>query len=380
MSHPDSPARHSLENLSVSPEEQGMKLLRFLERRLRDHAPKSMLHKWIRTGQVRVNKKRAEPYAVLTQGDVIRIPPFAVMRLCPLPASAPDSECPCTAPPDLGPDLRLIGRSGNYLALAKAAGLATQAGSGTTDSVAGRLRAAFGQSPFIPAPAHRLDKHTSGIVLAGLSYTAQSHLHELFQRGGICKLYLAWVAGAWPYAESLVLRDLLEKNRDASGREYMTARPGGELLPLPRIHQEALRTEAFRTEKLPHDSAGLALSAALPLAFLDTSALSGPLAKKKKATLLLLRLLTGRKHQIRVQLSSRGFALIGDARYGGPPFPLMLLHALSLSLPPEREGEPGPAWFLPPEWPAPFMPDTALLREWTKKLTADMPLCSCKAL
>jgi 23S rRNA pseudouridine955/2504/2580 synthase len=288
--------------LTVTPEEQGVKLLRFLERRLQGHAPKSMLHKWIRTGQVRVNKGRAGPYHLLDAGDTVRLPPFALARQI---QEAPDLEL------DLGPGLRVLEQTADYLVLAKSAGLPTQPGSPNTnrgaDSVAGRLCAAFVDAPFIPAPAHRLDKQTSGIVLAGKNHTAQRRLHDLFRENAVSREYLAWVPGVWPHEQAVLLKDNLEQE---------------------------------------HGSPVQALSVALPVQYLEG-----------EAALLLVRLLTGRKHQIRVQLASRSFPVIGDARYGGPAFPLMLLHAYALGLPDEAE----PSWSLLPEWPAPFMPDAARL-------------------
>ena len=70
-----------------------------------------------------------------------------------------------------------------------------------------------------------------------------------------------------------------------------------------------------------------------------------------EATLLSIRLLTGRTHQIRVQLASRGHPILGDAKYGGArAFPRgsaisgLLLHAFRLTLEP---GTPGARVFLP---------------------------------
>jgi len=307
--------------LTVAPEEQGMKLLRFLERRLGGGAPKSMLHKWIRTGQVRVNKGRAGPHQLLNEGDTVRLPPFAEARHVEREPGAKQGHA--QEVPDLGPGLRIIGQSADYMALGKSAGLPTQSGNAHRDSVAQRLRAAFKDAPFIPAPAHRLDTQTSGLILAGRNHPAQQRLHEAFRKNTARREYLAWVPGSWPHEQAILLRDTLERGSPVQ-----------------------------------------ALCVALPVQYLESH----------KATLLLVRLITGRKHQIRVQLASRHFPVIGDARYGGPPFPLMLLHAYALSLPPEN-GETGSAWSLPPEWPAPFMPDAAALNPALR-----LPLGSLEAL
>ena len=290
--------------LTVTPMEQGMKLLRFLERRLQGYAPKSMLHKWIRTGQVRVNKGRAGPYHLLEAGDTVRVPPFALAR------SVQESQASSCPERDLGPGLWILGQTADYMALAKSAGLPTQPGSANADSVAERLRSVFMDEPFIPAPAHRLDKQTSGVVLVGRNHTAQRRLHALFRENAVRREYLAWVPGVWPHKQAVLLQDNLEQE---------------------------------------HRSPVQALSVALPVQYLALH--------NREGTLLLVRLLTGRKHQIRVQLSSRGFPVIGDARYGGPPFRLMLLHAYALALPDETDL----AWYLLPEWPAPFRPDAEVL-------------------
>ena len=409
--------------LEVFASEDGMKLLRFLERRLADQAPGAVLHKWIRTGQVRVNGGRAKPFFRLAAGDQVRIPPFARARELEAAAgsqeerrrppekqghppagadsgpalSSPDScEFSLSArnlTPALGPDVRVLGHTPHLLVLAKPAGLPCQPGGKGGDSLCARLGSAFAGAAFIPAPAHRIDRHTSGLVAVGLSHAAQRRLHDLFASGGIRKDYLAWVLGDWPLPGPCLLEDRLAR-RDVDGREGMAALPGGGMTPLPE-------EDAGRKTALPAFSAadvpGFAASAALALARLPAEALprnllkisgSHPVAPKAVsapaesvspgrpgATLLLLRLFTGRTHQLRVQLASRGFPIIGDGRYGGPRFPGMLLHAFALSLPGDdilsgQNPVPGMGldFSLPPAWPAPFSPDPVLLNSARQRL------------
>ena len=61
--------------LTVSGEEAGLKVIGLLERHF--GLPKSLLHRWIRTGQVRVNGGRVQPFARVEEGDTVRVPPFA---------------------------------------------------------------------------------------------------------------------------------------------------------------------------------------------------------------------------------------------------------------------------------------------------------------
>lgn len=362
--------------LIVTPAENDMKLLRFLERRLAEAVPRSALHKWIRTGQVRVNGGRAKAHARLVRGDLVRLPPFALAR-----ALGEGGEADLPAPiawRELGADLPVVARTRDLLVLAKPGGLACQSGSGRADSVASRLAAVFAGRAYIPAPAHRLDRDTSGLVLAGLNHEAQRRLHELFRNGGIVKEYLAWVAGDWPEARPCLLEDVLEWRRNASGRERAAAMP------------ERAVTRAIEPGDVPAVTVpgpGQALCAVMPVLRLSGPTVPPSLPKAgETATLLIVRLFTGRRHQIRVQLASRGYPLIGDNRYAGPRFPRMLLHCHALRVPASGRdeegaeeggtgsggGRPDPAleFRLPPDWPAPFAPDPAALEKAGLELRA----------
>jgi hypothetical protein len=314
--------------------------------------------------------------------------------------------------------------SGDLLVLSKSAGLSCHPGSapgrsaGKTpagDSVSARLSAAFAAHHYIPAPVHRLDRRTSGLLLAGLSHARARRLHELFRQGGIARYYLAWSWGRVPWDGTRILNDRTEK-RLVAGRERVFALPAGnpedfppcaslptvagtagETLPalLPTSAHAAVdataerppeqafsgcsrhRPDVYMAALFPHGREGLekgrALCAARVIQRLEADSLPSGLRSsfsargcEPAATLLLLRPLTGHKHQLRAQLAARGFPLIGDPLYGGPPFEKLLLHACALRLPPEElaaEGESG-LFFLDPPWEAPFAPATPdLFRE-----------------
>jgi 23S rRNA pseudouridine955/2504/2580 synthase len=419
----------------VDASEAGMKLLRFLERRLEPGCPAARLHKWIRTGQVRVNGGRAHFKRVLAADDAVRLPPFALARqLVSQPAHQPVSPFaspPLSGPPVLagggpenasarelvpalflGPDLPLAAVLPDCLVLNKAGGLACQPGTGQGDSVAERLRRAFAGAAYIPAPAHRLDRRTSGLLLAALNHAAQQRLHHLFRTGRIRKEYLAWVFGVWPHNGVCLLRDRLRRITDASGKERTAALPGGSLetLPFPDSCPPLPCPDSDRPLSCPDPSLLCACSdGPLPSACPDRPFPSSPFSPRaggygaearrderaatcalapvqslareelplspaapaggraeEGATLLLIRPFTGRRHQIRVQLASRGFPLIGDRGYGGPPFSALLLHAYALGLPSESlvpaasaappQSPTPPASSAPPESPVPPEP------------------------
>lgn len=315
--------------LVVAPEEAGQKLLQFLTRRLAGAVPGSALLKAIRTGQVRVDGGRKQPFFRLAVGQEVRVPPFQTPAGPPPPGQAPADR---TAPDQgAGPaplPLFILYEDAGLVAVAKPAGLCAHAGTRHPDSVADRLKALYAGAPFLPVLAHRLDKDTSGILLAAKSYLELRRLGDLFATGGVAKTYLAWVDGSWPGRAEELLEDSLERLDLAAG-------------------EVAGRKKIVRAEPLGQGGAGSAGK-------LARCAVT-PLLRKRQATLMQVRLLTGRTHQIRVQLALRGHPVISDAVYGRKVRGVsMLLHALSLRLP-ER------ALFLPPPFAGPFALPEALL-------------------
>ena len=126
--------------LTVSGEEAGLKVIGLLERHF--GLPKSLLHRWIRTGQVRVNGGRVQPFARVEEGDTVRVPPFAE-------AMAGEAGETKAAVQDL-PELPIIGEKDGLVAVFKPAGLPTQPGTGHEDSASERLRAMSG-IPLFPS-------------------------------------------------------------------------------------------------------------------------------------------------------------------------------------------------------------------------------------
>jgi 23S rRNA-/tRNA-specific pseudouridylate synthase len=263
----------------------------------------------------------------------------------------------------------------------------------------------FASASYIPAPAHRLDRRSSGLLLAALSHAQAIRLQRLFAEGEIRKYYLAWVFGRPSWKKPLLLEDKLDTGFLA-GRELMRVKPesgAAEKTAEPATQETGEKSEADKTQGKKREGKK-ASCAALVLRCLE----AGPPGFPVPAALLMLRLLSGRKHQLRVQLAARGLPVIGDAlhgrilnaqeeiennRHGGqgegknnkrisaPHFPDLLLHAHFLSLPertPEEREDSGldptlcPGYreqarsgqnvarrefILPPPWPADLLPD-----------------------
>ena len=288
---------------AVAAAESGQKLLQFLTRRL--HLPQSLLHRWIRTGQIRLNGGRCKPFARVLEGDAVRLPPFA------LKLSAQTRSKPFAKRPDALPLPPLAGRGDGIRVFIKPAGLATHPGTGNADSLTTRLAAANPGAHFLPTPAHRLDKDTSGLLLVAESYAALAALQKAFAERRIIKEYLAWVKGRWNSETPCLLRHQMGKE-SADGRERMRVVDG-------------------------RGREGICIVA--------------PLKSSQQKSLLLIRLVTGRTHQIRLQLAELGHPVLGDGKYGFPRVSAgdrLMLHACRLVLP------DGSTFSALPDWPGEY--------------------------
>lgn len=223
--------------------------------------PKSFVYRVLRSGEVRVNSGRVGPDYRLRPGDRIRLPP---VRMARARASAP-------APPL---ELPVIHEDAALLAVNKPAGLAVHGGSGISHGVIERLRAARPHERFLEL-VHRLDRDTSGVLLVARKRSALTALHRMLRAGEMEKDYIAVVAGRWQRGEC-ELRAALHKYVTAAGERRVAVRQAGR----PAVTQVR------------------------------------PLAASDRFSVLALRLLTGRTHQIRVHLAHAGHPVIGDAKYG----------------------------------------------------------------
>jgi 23S rRNA pseudouridine955/2504/2580 synthase len=262
--------------LEVGEEAATQRIDNFLLRRLKG-VPKSHVYRVLRSGQVRVNSGRVKPEYRLQVGDRIRIPP---VRTAGRKAAGPRPL-----------ELPVVFEDAALLVVDKPSGVAVHGGSGVSYGVIESLRAARPQAKLLEL-AHRLDRGTSGLLVIAKKRSALVELHRMLREGEVEKVYSAVVAGE--YRGPAEIRAGLHKYVTSSGERRVAVKEDG-------------------------------MAAATKVRVLKSA--SG-------ASLLEVRLLTGRTHQIRVHLAHAGHPILGDDKYGGEARQAakrLLLHAGKLA-------------------------------------------------
>lgn len=243
--------------------------------RLLKGAPRSMIYRMLRKGEVRVNRARIKPDYRLRAGDAVRIPPVSIRV---------QDRTICPPSPVLARlENAILLEDGDVLVLNKPAGLAVHSGSGLAFGVIEALRLLRPEAVFLEL-AHRLDRDTSGCLALAKTPSALRALHAAFQAGAMDKRYLTLVKGVWASGEVTVSEPLRKVLR--SGERMMEAHPDGK----PALTR-----------------------------FM-------PVASYREASLVEAKIATGRTHQIRVHAAGLGHPVAGDDKYGEPVFNRAMAH------------------------------------------------------
>ena len=276
---------------TVDAERAGQRLDNFLSTRLKG-VPKSAVYRVLRTGQVRVNGKRAKPETRLEGGDQVRIPPMRVDE--PGAPQAPSDSLRETLAE------RVIAEDNDFIVLDKPRGLAAHGGSGVSLGAIEALRAIRPHQEI--ELVHRLDRDTSGILLLAKKHSALRKVQQLIRESKVEKRYFALLKGS-PARDRFEVDAALKKNQLRGGERMV------------EVDEDDGKPSLSRFKVIQR--------------FAD-------------CTLVEVQIITGRTHQIRVHALHAGHPLAGDPKYGDEAFNAVMkarglkrlfLHAHSLRFP-----------------------------------------------
>jgi len=263
----------TVRQFTVQPDDDGVRLDRWFKR----HLPQigfATVSRWARTGQIRVDGKRAAPEDRLTAGQVLRVPPGGTT---PERKTGPVRK-PLTEAQIEQAEAMVLTQDRAAIVLNKPPGLATQGGSGTKEHVDGLLDAFAPEGPR-PRLVHRLDKDTSGALLIARTPGSAAFFSKRFSTRSARKIYWALVVGVPAIEEGQI--DLPLAKQPGSGGEKMMV-------------DQSEAGQPSRTRYRVVDRAG------------------------NRAAWVELQPLTGRTHQLRVHMAAIGHPIVGDGKYGGP--------------------------------------------------------------
>jgi 23S rRNA pseudouridine955/2504/2580 synthase len=274
----DTEPSETVRQFTVQADDDGVRLDRWFKR----HLPLigfAMVSRWARTGQIRVDGKRADVDDRLVAGQVLRVPPGGITpeRKGPLPRK------PLTEEQILAAEAMVISQDRAAIVLNKPPGLATQGGTGMREHVDGLLDAFLpfddARTGSRPKLVHRLDKDTSGVLLIARTAGSAAFFSKRFSGRSARKIYWALVTGVPAIEDGFI--DLPLAKQPGTGGEKMMVDESGE-------------GQTARTRYRVIDRAG------------------------NRAAWVELQPLTGRTHQLRVHMAAIGHPIVGDGKYGGP--------------------------------------------------------------
>ena len=252
--------------IEVTESNAGQRIDNFLMKEYK-FLPKSAIYKLLRKGEIRVDKKRIKPTRKLELGEQIRVAPINYIADTTEPRKASQNLLNIV-------EQSILMEDDDLIIINKPSGIAVHGGTDNPHGIIEVIRQLKTDLSYIEL-VHRIDKETSGLLLLAKNRTSLLALHEAFKTGEISKYYKTLVFGRWRGGEQHIRNHL---KRSEQGQQNMEVTDGED-------------------GKL-------------------SESIFSPIGTYPENSLLSVRLLTGRMHQIRTQLSDMEYPIIGDSKYG----------------------------------------------------------------
>lgn len=262
-----------MKEINIGGGESGQRLDKYLLKFF-NKAPKSFIYKMLRKKRIKLNSKRAEGNEMLAQGDTIQLY-IAEDTMLTLQEAKEIKHTKC--------EFEIVFEDENLLLVNKPVGLLVQADNSGDESLNEQLlyylynKGEYDISKnasFKPGISNRLDRNTSGIVAMGKNLSMVQGLNEAFKNNSIDKYYLTVVKGEIAKGGSIIA--------------YHKKNEGNNVVIYDKPTEDTKKVET----------------------------LYKPLNTKDGYTLLEVKLITGKSHQIRASLAHIGYPVVGDRKYG----------------------------------------------------------------
>ena len=253
--------------VTVEEEDTGQRVDNFLMRHLRK-APKTLIYRIVRKGEVRVNKGRVKASTRLVAGDIVRIPPVTV----PDKVEVIEGDIPHAQLQRI--EANILFEDNDLMVINKPSGIAVHGGTGINWGLIEMVRLLRPLARRIEL-VHRIDRDTSGCILIAKKPSVLKALQQQIRDNKFDKRYIAMVSGSWPKAKNKIDLPLRKDRPKEGGWHVVVANDGKEAVSYFSVEQHL-----------------------------------------KGCDLVTVKLKTGRTHQIRVHALSQGCALVGDDKYG----------------------------------------------------------------
>jgi len=330
MSKHDLPS-FKVRSATVAEDDDGVRVDRWFRR----HFPQlnhNQLEKLLRTGQVRINGRRAKASDRLSSGQILRLPP-QIAKCCSLDNAENAGKRPIRNVSRL--KQWVLYEDDDVVALNKPAGLAVQGGTGLRENLDDSLMVFSRDGKTKPKLVHRLDRDTSGVLLIAKNDFAAAKLAAAFRHRDTEKIYWAVTVGVPKPLRGTVEAALVKRGEKMIVDESIRHSAFG-IQGTPPRNRKAIST--------PPQGGGdhfmnRVKNAVTVFRVVESAA--------RKAAFVELRPLTGRTHQLRAHMAHLGTPILGDRLYGGEiPAGLpegeigegLHLHARRLVIPHPRRG------------------------------------------